>query len=93
MVSLPPAIQPDGDERQQRKALLADLKRNAEQLHRIHQAAQHLDIEPVQREQLPCQAPPYPATEKVENLIDSIYILVVALLFFAVSCYLDHSGT
>lgn len=34
-----------------------------------------------------------PTTEKVENLIDSIYILVVALLFFAVSCYLDHSGT
>lgn len=67
MVSLPPAIQPDGDERQQRKALLADLKRNAEQLHRVHQAAQHLDIEPVQREQLPCQAPPYPTTEKVEN--------------------------
>ena len=34
-----------------------------------------------------------PTTEKVENLIDSIYILVVATLFFAVSCYLDHSGT
>lgn len=34
-----------------------------------------------------------PTTEKVENLIDSIYILVVALLFFAVSCYLDYSGT
>ena len=34
-----------------------------------------------------------PTTEKVENLIDSIYILVVALLFFAVSCYLDHNGT
>ena len=34
-----------------------------------------------------------PATEKLENLIDSIYILVVAVLFFAVSCYLDHSGT
>ena len=34
-----------------------------------------------------------PATEKLENLIDSIYILVVALLFFVVSCYLDHSGT
>lgn len=34
-----------------------------------------------------------PTTEKVENLIDSIYILVVALLFFAVSCYLNHSGT
>lgn len=34
-----------------------------------------------------------PTTEKVENLIDSIYILVVALLFFVVSCYLDHSGT
>ena len=34
-----------------------------------------------------------PATEKLENLIDSIYILVVAILFFAVSCYLDHSGT
>ena len=34
-----------------------------------------------------------PTTEKVENLIDSIYILVVAILFFVVSCYLDHSGT
>lgn len=34
-----------------------------------------------------------PTTEKVENLIDSIYIIVVALLFFVVSCYLDHSGT
>ena len=34
-----------------------------------------------------------PTTEKVENLIDSLYILVVAILFFAVSCYLDHSGT
>lgn len=34
-----------------------------------------------------------PATEKVENLIDSLYILVVAILFFVVSCYLDHSGT
>ena len=34
-----------------------------------------------------------PTTEKLENLIDSIYILVVALLFFVVSCYLDHSGT
>lgn len=34
-----------------------------------------------------------PTTEKLENLIDSIYILVVALLFLAVSCYLDHSGT
>ena len=34
-----------------------------------------------------------PATEKLENLIDSLYILVVAILFFAVSCYLDHSGT
>lgn len=34
-----------------------------------------------------------PTTEKVENLIDSIYILVVALLFFVVSCYLDHKGT
>lgn len=34
-----------------------------------------------------------PTTEKVENLIDSIYILVVALLFFVVSCYLDHSST
>ena len=34
-----------------------------------------------------------PTTEKVENLIDSLYILVVALLFFVVSCYLDHSGT
>ena len=34
-----------------------------------------------------------PTTEKVENLIDSIYILVVSLLFFVVSCYLDHSGT
>ena len=67
VVSLPPAVQPDGDERQQRKALLADLKRSAEQLHRVHQAAQHLDIEPVQREQLPCQAPPCPTTEEVEN--------------------------
>ena len=45
MITLPPAIQPDGDERQQRKALLADLKRSAEQLHRVHQAAQHLDID------------------------------------------------
>ena len=34
-----------------------------------------------------------PTTEKVENLIDSLYILGVALLFFAVSCYLDHNGT
>lgn len=34
-----------------------------------------------------------PTTEKVENLIDSLYILVVAILFFVVSCYLDHSGT
>ena len=34
-----------------------------------------------------------PTTEKVENLIDSIYIIVVAILFFVVSCYLDHSGT
>lgn len=34
-----------------------------------------------------------PSTEKLENLIDSIYILGVALLFFAMSCYLDHSGT
>lgn len=34
-----------------------------------------------------------PATEKLENLIDSIYILGVAPLFFVVSCYLDHSGT
>ena len=34
-----------------------------------------------------------PTTEKVENLIDSLYILIVALLFFVVSCYLDHSGT
>lgn len=34
-----------------------------------------------------------PTTEKLENLIDSLYILVVALLFFVVSCYLDHSGT
>lgn len=34
-----------------------------------------------------------PTTEKVENLIDSLYILVVALMFFVVSCYLDHSGT
>lgn len=34
-----------------------------------------------------------PTTEKVENLIDSLYILGVALLFFVVSCYLDHSGT
>ncbi len=34
-----------------------------------------------------------PTTEKLENLIDSLYILGVALLFFAVSCYLDHSGT
>lgn len=34
-----------------------------------------------------------PTPEKLENLIDSIYILGVALLFFAVSCYLDHSGT
>ena len=34
-----------------------------------------------------------PSTEKLENLIDSLYILVVALLFFVVSCYLDHSGT
>lgn len=34
-----------------------------------------------------------PTTEKVENLINSIYILIVALLFFAVSCYLDHTGT
>lgn len=34
-----------------------------------------------------------PTTEKLENLIDSLYILGVALLFFAVSCYLDPSGT
>lgn len=34
-----------------------------------------------------------PSAEKLENLIDSLYILGVALLFFAVSCYLDHSGT
>ena len=34
-----------------------------------------------------------PTTEKLENLIDSLYILGVALLFFAVSCYLDHNGT
>ena len=34
-----------------------------------------------------------PSTEKLENLIDSLHILVVALLFFSVSCYLDHSGT
>lgn len=34
-----------------------------------------------------------PTTEKVENLIDSLYILGVSLLFFAMSCYLDHSGT
>ena len=34
-----------------------------------------------------------PTTEKLENLIDSLYILGVALLFFVVSCYLDHSGT
>lgn len=34
-----------------------------------------------------------PTTEKLENLIDSLYILGVALLFFAVSCYLNHSGT
>lgn len=34
-----------------------------------------------------------PTTEKLENLIDSLYILGVAFLFFVVSCYLDHSGT
>lgn len=34
-----------------------------------------------------------PTTEKLENLIDSLYILGVALLFFVVSCYLDHNGT
>ena len=34
-----------------------------------------------------------PTPEKLENLINSIYILIVVLLFFAVSCYLDHTGT
>ena len=67
MAALPPAIQPDGHQRQQRQALLAKLKFHAEELDGIHKSTQQLHVDPIQRRQLPQQAPPLASVEKVED--------------------------
>ena len=58
MVALPPAVQPDGHQCQQRQPLLAKLKVHAEELNGVHKPAQQLHVDPVQRCQLPQQTPP-----------------------------------
>ena len=67
VVTLSPAVQPDGNERQQRQSLLAQLKFHAQQPHGVHQAAQQLHIHPVESQQLPQQTPPFPTTEDIED--------------------------
>ena len=67
VAALPPAIQPDGYQRQQRKPLLAKFKLHAEQPDGVHQPAQKLHIDPVQGQHLSQQAPPFPAPEEVEG--------------------------
>ena len=67
MAALPPAIQPDGDQRQQRKPLLTQLKLHAEQPDGVHQPAQKHHVDPVQGQHLSQQAPPFPAPENVKS--------------------------
>ena len=65
VVSLPPAVEPDRHEGKQRKPLLAQLDLTSEERDRIHLPAEHHHVEPVQRRELPEQAPPLPLAEKV----------------------------
>ena len=67
VAALPPAIQPDGHQRQQRKPLLTQLKLHAEQPDGVHQPAQKHHVDPIQRRQLPQQTPPLASVEKVED--------------------------
>ena len=67
MAALPPAIQPDGHQRQQRKPLLTQLKLHAEQPDGVHQPAQKHHVDPVQGQHLSQQAPPFPAPENVKS--------------------------
>ena len=47
VVALSAAVQPDGDQCQKRKPLLAQFKFHAKELNRIHQTAQQFHIQPV----------------------------------------------
>ena len=62
VVALSSAVQPDGNQRQQRQSLLTDLKFVSEQVNGIHQTTQHLHIDPVKRKELSQQAPPFPSS-------------------------------
>lgn len=49
VITLSATIQPDGNQCQKGKSLLAQLKFHAKELNRIHQTTQQFHIQPVQR--------------------------------------------
>ena len=67
VVALPPAVQPDRHQCQQRQPLLAKLKIHTEELDGVHKPAQQFHVDPVQRRQLPQQAPPLAPMEEVKD--------------------------
>ena len=67
VVALPPAVQPDRHQCQQRQPLLAKLKVHTEELDGVHKPAQQFHVDPVQRRQLPQQAPPLAPMEEVKD--------------------------
>ena len=67
VVSLPPAVEPDGHEREQCKPLLADLKLQSEKLDRENLSSDERHIDPIERRDLPEQLPPLSAAEEIEH--------------------------
>lgn len=67
VVPLPSAIEPDGNEREERKPLLAELKLQAEEREGIELPTEQLHIDPVERGGLCGKLPPPPPAEKVKG--------------------------
>lgn len=66
VIPLPPAVEPDRYEREERKSLLAKLKVEAEDADGIQQPAHQVHVDPIERQHLPEELPPVPSAEKVE---------------------------
>ena len=67
MISLSAAIKPDRNQGKQCKSLLYDLQLVVSNLDRIVVAAEDLEIDVIQADQLTCKAPPFAIVEEVEN--------------------------
>ena len=65
VVSLPPAVEPDGHEREQCKPLLADLKLQSEKLDWENLSSDERHIDPIERRDLSEQLPPLSAVEEI----------------------------